>query len=152
MSYDVAIIGAGVSGAMVARELSRYNIKVALVEKCSDMAMGTTKANSAIVHAGFDAMPGTLKARLNVEGTAAMPGLCETLHVPFKPIGSYVVAFSHAEVETLLKSSRQEAKRTGFPDSRFSTKRLFTAKSRTSATRQSPRSTLRPPESSAPMS
>ena len=101
MSYDVAIIGAGVSGAMVARELSRYNIKVALVEKCSDMAMGTTKANSAIVHAGFDAMPGTLKARLNVEGTAAMPGLCETLHVPFKPIGSYVVAFSNEEVETL---------------------------------------------------
>lgn len=110
MSYDVAIIGAGVSGAMVARELSRYNIKVALVEKCSDMAMGTTKANSAIVHAGFDAMPGTLKARLNVEGTAAMPGLCETLHVPFKPIGSYVVAFSNEEVETLeeLKARGEE--------------------------------------------
>lgn len=151
MSYDVAIIGAGVSGAMVARELSRYNIKVALVEKCSDMAMGTTKANSAIVHAGFDAMPGTLKARLNVEGTAAMPGLCETLHVPFKPIGSYVVAFSNEEVETLeeLKARGEE---NGFPGSRFSTKKLFTAKSRTSATRQSPHSMLRPPESSAPMS
>lgn len=151
MSYDVAIIGAGVSGAMVARELSRYNIKVALVEKCSDMAMGTTKANSAIVHAGFDAMPGTLKARLNVEGTAAMPGLCETLHVPFKPIGSYVVAFSNEEVETLeeLKARGEE---NGVPGLRFSTKRLSTAKSRTSATRQSPRSTLRPPESSAPTS
>ena len=78
MSYDVAIIGAGVSGAMVARELSRYNIKVALVEKCSDMAMGTTKANSAIVHAGFDAMPGTLKARLNVEGTANARSVLDT--------------------------------------------------------------------------
>ena len=63
--------------------------------------MGTTKANSAIVHSGFDAMPGTLKAKLNVEGTAAMPALCETLHVPFKPIGSYVVAFSNEELETL---------------------------------------------------
>ena len=101
MSYDVAIIGAGVSGALVARELCRYNIKVALVEKCIDVAMGTTKANSAIVHSGFDAMPGTLKAKLNVEGTAAMPALCETLHVPFKPIGSYVVAFSNEELETL---------------------------------------------------
>ena len=110
MSYDVAIIGAGVSGALVARELCRYNIKVALVEKCSDMAMGTTKANSAIVHAGFDAMPGTLKAKLNVEGTAAMPALCETLHVPFKPIGSYVVAFSNEELETLeeLKARGEE--------------------------------------------
>ena len=101
MSYDVAIIGAGVSGALVARELCRYNIKVALVEKCIDVAMGTTKANSAIVHSGFDAMPGTLKAKLNVEGTAAMPALCETLHVPFKPIGSYVVAFSNEDLETL---------------------------------------------------
>lgn len=110
MSYDVAIIGAGVSGAMIARELSRYNIKVALVEKCSDMAMGTTKANSAIVHAGFDAVPGTLKAKLNVEGTAVMPELCKTLHVPFKPIGSYVVAFSDEEVETLeVLKARGEA-------------------------------------------
>ncbi len=103
MSYDVAIIGAGVTGAMIARELSRYNIKIALIEKCSDMAMGTTKANSAIVHAGFDAVPGTLKAKLNVEGTAAMPELCNVLHVPFKPIGSYVVAFSEDEIEHLKK-------------------------------------------------
>ena len=103
MSYDVAIVGAGVVGALIARELSRYNIKTALLERCSDMAMGTTKANSAIVHAGFDAVPGTLKAKLNVEGTAAMPELCKTLHVPFKPIGSYVVAFSQEEVAHLEK-------------------------------------------------
>ena len=62
MNYDVAVVGAGVIGSLTARALSRYNIKIALVEKCNDMAMGTSKANSAIVHAGFDAKPGTLKA------------------------------------------------------------------------------------------
>lgn len=101
MNYDVAVVGAGVIGSLTARELSRYNIKVALLEKCNDMAMGTSKANSAIVHAGFDAKPGTLKAKLNVEGTALMPKLCETLHVPFKPVGSLVVAFSDDEMETV---------------------------------------------------
>ncbi len=101
MNYDVAVVGAGVIGSLIARELSRYNIRIALVEKHNDMAMGTSKANSAIVHAGFDAKPGSLKAKLNVEGTALMPELCKTLSVPFKPIGSLVVAFSDEEVETL---------------------------------------------------
>lgn len=101
MNYDVAVVGAGVIGSLIARELCRYNIKVALVEKNNDMATGTSKANSAIVHAGFDAKPGTLKAKLNVEGTALMPELCKTLGVPFKPVGSLVVAFSDEEVETL---------------------------------------------------
>ena len=101
MKYDVAVVGAGVIGSLIARELSRYNLKIALVEKCNDMAMGTSKANSAIVHAGFDAKPGSLKAKLNVEGTALMPELCEKLSVPFKPIGSLVVAFSDEETETL---------------------------------------------------
>ena len=101
MNYDVAVVGAGVIGSLIARELSRYNIKIALVEKHNDMAMGTSKANSAIVHAGFDAKPGSLKAKFNVEGTALMPELCKTLSVPFKPVGSLVVAFSDEEVETL---------------------------------------------------
>ncbi len=101
MNYDVAVVGAGVIGSLIARELCRYNIKVALVEKKNDMATGTSKANSAIVHAGFDAKPGTLKAKLNVEGTALMPELCKILGVPFKPVGSLVVAFSDEEVETL---------------------------------------------------
>ncbi len=101
MKYDVAVIGAGVIGSLIARELSRLNIKVALVEKHNDMAMGTSKANSAIVHAGFDAKPNSLKAKFNVEGTALMPELCKTLSVPFKPVGSLVVAFSDEEVETL---------------------------------------------------
>ena len=99
MTYDVAIVGAGVVGGLIARELSRYNLNVALLEKCNDVAMGTTKANSAIVHGGFDAQNGTLKAELNVKGTAMMPELCEKLSVPFKKNGSVVVAFSESEME-----------------------------------------------------
>lgn len=101
MKYDVAVVGAGVIGSLIARELSRYNLKIALIDKCNDMAMGTSKANSAIVHAGFDAKPGSLKAKLNVEGTALMPELCKTLSVPYNPVGSLVVAFSDEETETL---------------------------------------------------
>lgn len=101
MNYDVAVVGAGVIGSLIARELSRYNLKIALIDKCNDMAMGTSKANSAIVHAGFDAKPGSLKAKLNVEGTALMPELCKTLGVPFKPVGSLVVAFSDEEMITV---------------------------------------------------
>lgn len=99
MTYDVAIVGAGVVGGLIARELSRYKLNIALLEKCNDVAMGTTKANSAIVHGGFDAQNGTLKAELNVKGTAMMPELCEKLSVPFKKNGSVVVAFSDAEME-----------------------------------------------------
>ena len=80
MNYDVAIIGAGVSGAFIARELSRYKLKIALLEKCNDLAMGTSKANSGIVHSGFDAIPGTLKAKLNVKGTSLMPEVCKELN------------------------------------------------------------------------
>lgn len=114
MNYDVAVIGAGVVGSLIARELSRYNIKIALIEKCNDMAMGTSKANSAIVHAGFDAKPGTLKAKLNVEGTALMPELCKTLSVPFKPVGSLVVAFSDEEMET-VKELLERGVKNGVP-------------------------------------
>ena len=94
MKYDVAIIGAGVVGSLITRELSKYNIKVALLEKCNDCAMGATKANSAIVHAGFDANPGTLKAKLNVRGVELMKKFCEELHVPLQNNGALVVAFS----------------------------------------------------------
>lgn len=101
MVFDCVVIGGGVVGALTARELCRYGIGTALVERCNDVAMGTTKANSAIVHAGFDAMNGTLKARLNVEGNRIMGELCEKLSVPFKRIGSLVVAFSEEEKDTL---------------------------------------------------
>ncbi len=101
MCYDVAIIGAGVIGALTARELSKYKLKTVLVEATNDVAMGATKANSGIVHAGFDAKPGTLKAKLNVKGCSMMPVVCEDLSVPYKNNGSLVVAFSDEEMETV---------------------------------------------------
>ena len=102
-TYDVAVIGAGVTGAMTARYLSAYRLKTVLIEKFNDVAMGTTKANSAIVHAGFDAIPGTLKAKLNVRGTAMMADVCRELNVPFKNNGSLVVTFSEEEMATVQK-------------------------------------------------
>ena len=101
MQYDVAVIGAGVCGAMITREMSKLDLKVVLLEKCNDVAMGTSKANSAIVHAGFDAEPGTLKARLNVQGASLMAYYCNKLHVPYKNIGSLVVAYSWDDMKTL---------------------------------------------------
>ncbi|MGB4564935.1 MAG: FAD-dependent oxidoreductase, partial [Dethiobacteria bacterium] len=99
--YDLAIIGAGIIGTAIARELARYDLKVVLLEKESDVANGTTKANSAIIHAGYDPEPGTLKARLNAPGHLMFDRLCQELDVPFKRIGSLVVAFSDEELETL---------------------------------------------------
>ena len=103
MIYDICIIGAGVTGSLIARELSRYDIKVCLIDKESDVAMGTSKANSAIVHAGYDAKPGTLKARFNVRGNELMDEIAQKLYVPFKRIGSFVVAFNEKDVEQLNK-------------------------------------------------
>lgn len=99
MKYDVAVVGAGVVGALIARALSRTDLHVVLLEKYNDVAMGTTKANSAIVHGGFDAANGTLKAKLNVRGTELMPQLCETLDVPYRNNGSLVLAFSDEEMQ-----------------------------------------------------
>lgn len=101
MEYDVAVIGAGVCGAMVARELSKIDAKVIVLEKCNDVSMGTTKANSAIVHAGFDAETGSLKATLNVQGASLMAYYCNKLNVPYKNTGSLVVAYSWDDMQTL---------------------------------------------------
>lgn len=99
--YDVLIIGCGVIGAACAYELSKYDLSVCVLEKSNDVANGTTKANSAIVHAGYDPHPGTNMARLNVEGNRLMGELCEKLDVPFKRIGSHVLAFSEADLKTI---------------------------------------------------
>src|SRR5690554_3230741 len=101
MAYDVAVIGAGVVGAFVARELSRYNLNICLLEKEADVATGTTKANSAIVHAGYDAKNGTLKSILNVRGNELMEQATQELGVPFKRIGSLVLAFSEADLSSI---------------------------------------------------
>ena len=89
--YDVAIIGAGVIGSAIARELSRYQIHACVIERKEDVCCGTSKANSAIIHAGFDATPGTLKARLNVRGNEMMDTIAKELDVPFIRNGSLVV-------------------------------------------------------------
>lgn len=89
--YDVIIIGAGVSGCAAARELSRYQVKACVLEKAEDVCCGTSKANSGIVHAGYDAMPGTLMAELNVRGNQIMGELAKELDFPFLRSGSLVV-------------------------------------------------------------
>ena len=99
--YDVVIIGCGVVGASAAYELARYKLRVAVLEAAADIAAGTTKANSAIIHAGYDPEPGTLMARLNVEGNRLTGEICEKLQVPFKRVGSLVVAFSPEQLPTL---------------------------------------------------
>ncbi|MBR4444677.1 MAG: NAD(P)/FAD-dependent oxidoreductase [Solobacterium sp.] len=89
--YDVIIIGAGVTGSAIARELSRYDANVCVLEKCEDVCEGTSKANSAIIHAGFDAEEGSLMAKMNVRGNEMMDQLAEDLDIPFKRIGAMVV-------------------------------------------------------------
>jgi len=105
--YDAAIIGGGVTGCMMARELSRYDIKVILLEKEEDVACGTSKGNSAVIHAGFDAKPGTWKARMNVRGNVLYPGLCQELDVPYINNGSLVVAVDDGEMKILEKLLNQ---------------------------------------------
>ena len=101
MKYDVAIIGAGISGAMIARELSKKKLSICILEAESDVAMGATKANSAIVHAGYDAATGTLKAKLNVEGSKMFEQVCKELGAKYKRIGALVVGFSEDDKKTL---------------------------------------------------
>ena len=99
--FDVIVIGAGVVGGLVARELSKYELSVAIVEKSADVALGATRANSAIVHAGFDAAEGTLKAKLNVAGSEMMEELCRDLGVKYRRNGSLVVGFNEEDRGTL---------------------------------------------------
>ena len=98
---DIIIIGGGIIGTAIARELARYKLEVALVEKEADVGWGTTKANSAIVHTGYDPKPGTLMAKLNVEGARLYPSICEELDVPYKRIGSLVLTPSVDGFKTL---------------------------------------------------
>ena len=101
--YDVTIIGCGVIGASLAYTLSRYQLRVLVLEKENDVAMGTTKANSAVVHAGYDPAHGTLMAKLNVQGSAMMEELCRKLSVKYKRTGSFVLAFDEAQRAHLEK-------------------------------------------------
>lgn len=99
--YDVIIIGAGVAGSASARELSRYKVKACVLEREEDVCCGTSKANSAIVHAGYDADEGSLMAKLNVEGNQMMPELSKELDFPFKQCGSFVVCLDEEQLPDL---------------------------------------------------
>ncbi len=105
--YDVIVIGGGVVGCSVARELSRYQGKIAVFEREEDVCEGTSKANSGIVHGGYDAKPGTWMAKMNVAGSRMMPQLAEDLDIDFKQNGSVVVAFSEDGIPKLKELMAQ---------------------------------------------
>ena len=101
MKYDVVVIGGGVIGCAVARELSRYQVKACVVEREEDVCSGTSKANSAIVHGGFDAAPGSLKAKFNILGSQMMEELSKELDFDYKRNGSLVLCFAEEDKPAL---------------------------------------------------
>lgn len=113
--YDVAVIGAGVTGCAIARELSRYQAKLCVLEKGEDVCTGTSKANSAIVHGGFDAATGSLKAKMNVRGNTMMTQVSEELDVPFKRNGALVLCFDENDMPA-LRELYERGVQNGVPD------------------------------------
>ncbi len=120
LQYDVAIIGGGVTGAAVARELSRYQLKICLAERTEDVCSGTSKANSAIVHAGYDAATGSIKAKMNVEGNRIMGQLSRDLDFSFRRNGSLVLCFSEDD-RPALQALYERGVANGVPDLRIIT-------------------------------
>jgi glycerol-3-phosphate dehydrogenase len=112
--YDIIIIGAGIVGAMVARFLSRYRVKILWIEREADICMGASAANSAIIHGGYAVEPGTLKAEMNVKGNAMWDQLAEELHFSFERCGTYAVAVGDAEREG-LHAEEARARANGVP-------------------------------------
>jgi glycerol-3-phosphate dehydrogenase len=110
---DILVIGGGVVGCAILRELSRYNASVSLVERNPDICDGTSKSNSAIVHTGFDAHPGTLEARLLAEARTLWPRVIESLHIPYLQTGALMVATSQEELAILEKEIIPKAERNG---------------------------------------
>lgn len=119
--YDVVIIGAGVTGCAVARELSRYRVNACVIEKCEDVCCGTSKANSAIVHAGFDAAEGSLMAKMNVKGNELMEQLSKDLDFPFTRNGSLVVCMNKEDLPG-LQTLYDRGVKNGVKDLRILTK------------------------------
>ena len=113
--YNVVIIGAGVIGCSIARELSKYQLQICVIDKGEDVSTGTSKANSAIVHAGFDANPEALKGKLNAKGNSMFDRLAKELDFPFKRIGSLVLCFNEEDIPALEKLKAQ-GKENGVPN------------------------------------
>ncbi len=120
MTYDVAVIGCGVVGAATAYQLARYQLNTVILEAQNDVANGTTKANSAIIHAGYDPEPGTLMAELNVRGNQMAGEICAKLDVPFQRVGSFVLAFTDNDLKT-LEELYQRGVANGVPDQQLLT-------------------------------
>ena len=99
--YDVAVVGAGVIGSFIARELTRYDLKVVVLEKETEVANGASKANSGIVHAGFDALENSNKAKFNVLGNRLMPKVCKQLGVEYKNNGSLLLCYKENDCQDL---------------------------------------------------
>ena len=114
-NFDVVVIGGGVTGCAIARELSRYSLSTCVVEREEDVCSGTSKANSAIVHAGHDAAPGSLKAKFNVEGNRMMEELSKDLDFEFKRNGSLILCFAE-EDRPALEELYQKGVKNGVPD------------------------------------
>lgn len=112
--YDVLIVGAGVVGSSIAREISRYKLKSIVLEKENDVCCGTSKANSAIIHAGFDAKPGTLKGQLNARANELYDELSKELDFPFKRNGSLVLCFRNEDIPE-LEELMERGKKNGVP-------------------------------------
>ncbi len=118
LNYDVVVVGGGVTGCAIARELSRYEVSACLVERAEDVCSGTSKANSGIVHAGYDAREGSLKAKFNVQGNAMMGGLSEELDFEFQRNGSMVLCFAE-EDRPGLDALYEKGVANGVPDLRI---------------------------------
>jgi glycerol-3-phosphate dehydrogenase len=116
--FDFIVIGAGVVGATIARTLSKYDCSILLIEKESDVGMATSSANSALVHAGYDAIAGTMKAKMNVAASPMWDTFAGDLNIPFRRCGDYVVAVGQEEarkLDTLL----ERGKKNGVPGLRI---------------------------------
>lgn len=116
--FDVLIIGSGVVGCSIARELSKYELSICVLEKNSDIGAGTSKANSAIIHAGFDAAPDSLKGRLNAKGNAMFDKLQRELDFPFKRVGALVLCFDEKDI-CKLENLKEQGDINGVPDLRI---------------------------------
>ena len=116
--FDTIVIGGGLLGCMTARNLRRFDISTLLLEKENDVCTGITRANSAIVYAGYDNKPGSLKAELTVRGNAKMGKLCQELEVPFSRCGSLLVTYDADSIPKMEKKFRNGA-RNGVPDLRL---------------------------------
>jgi glycerol-3-phosphate dehydrogenase len=117
-AYDVAIVGAGVVGCAIAYVLSQYQLRVLLVEKNYDVGEGTSKGNSAIVHTGFDAVPGSLESQLVTRASRKWPELAQKLKIPFAPLGALLLALDHEQQGTLEKI-HEKALANGVDDGRL---------------------------------